>query len=127
MPNIVKVIDASALAAVIFGETSAETVAAEARGCDLVAPYLLEFELVNVCVSKIRRTPADRELLLAAYSRRATIKVETMDVDYAAILVLAQQTGLTGYDASYLLLARTLGVELVTLDRQLQIAAEKFR
>jgi predicted nucleic acid-binding protein len=49
-----------------------------------------------------------------------------MEVDHAAVLVLAQRTGLTGYDASYLLLSRTLGVELVTLDRQLAEAAEKL-
>ncbi len=128
MPNIViKVIDASALAAAIFGEASAEYVAAQVRGCDLVAPHLLEFELVNVCISKMRRVPADRELLLTAYRKRGTIKVETVDVDYADVLALAQRTGLTGYDASYLLLAHTLGVDLVTLDRQLQTAAEKFK
>jgi len=50
-----------------------------------------------------------------------------MDVDHVAVLALAHSTGLTGYDASYLLLARTLGVELVTLDRQLAEAAEKFK
>jgi predicted nucleic acid-binding protein len=128
MPNIViKVIDASAMAAVLFGEASAENIAARVRGCELVAPYLLEFELVNVCISKIRRTPADRELFLAAYTKREAIKVESMAVDYADVLALAQRTGLTGYDASYLLLARTLGVELVTLDRQLQSATETFK
>ena len=37
------------------------------------------------------------------------------------------RTGLTTYDASYLWLARDLGVELVTLDRQLAEAAEKFQ
>ena len=50
-----------------------------------------------------------------------------MDVDHSAVLALAQRTGLTGYDASYLLLARTLEAELVTLDRQLAAAAETFR
>jgi predicted nucleic acid-binding protein len=128
MPNIViKVIDASALAAAIFGETSAEHIAVRVRGCDLVAPHLLEFELVNVCIIKMRRVPADRELFLAAYRKRGTIKVETLDVDYAEVLALAQRTGLTGYDASYLLLAQILGVELVTLDRQLLAASEKFK
>jgi predicted nucleic acid-binding protein len=50
-----------------------------------------------------------------------------MDVDHAAVLALAQRAGLTGYDASYLHLAWTLEVELVTLDRQLAEAAEKYR
>lgn len=124
---MIKVIDASALAAAIFAEASAEQIAAEVRDCDLVAPTLLDFELVNVCITKMRRTPAQRTFLLDRYSIRRTIKIETVDVDYGAVLVLAQHTGLTGYDASYLHLARTLNAELVTLDRQLAAAAEKFR
>ncbi len=122
-----KVIDASALIAVIFGEPAADNVAVRVRGCSLVAPAILDFELVNACISKMRRTPADRDRLLAAYRARWTMTVETMDVDHTAVLALAQRTGLTGYDASYLHLARTLEVELVTLDRQLAEAAEKFQ
>jgi hypothetical protein len=33
-----KVVDASALAAVIFDETTAESIAAQVRGCDLISP-----------------------------------------------------------------------------------------
>jgi predicted nucleic acid-binding protein len=124
--TVIKVIDASALAAAIFAEESAEDVAARVHGYELVAPQLLDFELVNICITKIRRAPAQRTELLARYERRWAIKVETMDVDHTAVLALAQRTGLTGYDASYLHLARTLEVELVTLDRQLADAAEKF-
>ena len=123
---VIKVIDASALAAAIFAEASAEEVMVRVEDCELVAPTLLDFELVNICISKMRRAPAAREVLLAQYATRRAIKVQTMDVDHTAVLALAQRTGLTGYDASYLHLARTLEVELVTLDRQLAEAAEKF-
>ena len=126
MAIVTKVIDASALAAVIFGEESAEGVTAQIEGCELVAPQLLEFELVNICVTKMRRVPSDSDWLVARFARRRVMKVETMEVDHSAVLALAQRTGLTGYDASYLHLARTLEVELVTLDRQLAEAAEKF-
>jgi predicted nucleic acid-binding protein len=127
MPSIeTKVVDASALVALIFGEPSAEAVANRTSGCNLVAPALLAFEIANTCVSKIRRQPARRTDFLAAYEIRKQIRFEIMEVDHAAVLVLAQRTGLTGYDASYLLLSRTLGVELVTLDRQLAEAAEKL-
>jgi predicted nucleic acid-binding protein len=122
-----RVIDASALVALLFAEPSAPMVADQMRGCDLVAPPLLDFEIVNACTSKIRRQPALREALLEAYAARWQFKIETMDVDHSTVLALAQRTGLTGYDASYLHLARTLEVELVTLDRQLAEAAEKFR
>ena len=111
----------------MFAEASAEVVAAQVQGCDLVAPTLLDFELVNICITKMRRPGAEHALLLARFATRGTILVETMDVDHGAVLALAQRTGLTGYDASYLHLARTLEVELVTLDRQLAEAAEKFQ
>jgi predicted nucleic acid-binding protein len=121
-----KVIDASALVALLFAEAQGSTVADQIRGHELVAPALLDFETVNVCLSKMRRQPERREALLDAFAGRRQLKIETMEVDHAAVLALAQRTGLTGYDASYLHLARTLEVELVTLDRQLAEAAEKF-
>ena len=55
-------------------------------------------------------------------SRRLTFRVQMRDVDIAQCLELAEQTGLTVYDASYLWLARDMGVSLVTLDRKLAAA-----
>ncbi len=124
---VTKVVDASAMVAVLFDEPTANTVAERIRGCVLISSALLDFEIANTCLSKIRREPYRRDDLLAAYAARRQIKIETMDVDHDAVLALAQQTGLTGYDASYLYLARTLEVELVTLDRQLQTAAEALQ
>jgi predicted nucleic acid-binding protein len=42
-------------------------------------------------------------------------------------LELAAATGLTAYDASYLWLARRLGADLVTLDKQLAKAERPWR
>ncbi len=44
-------------------------------------------------------------------------------VDHAGVFVLALDTGLSGYDASYLWLARDLDVPLLTFDRRLTEAA----
>jgi predicted nucleic acid-binding protein len=41
------------------------------------------------------------------------------DVDHADAVLVAQATGLSTYDASYLWLAGSLGADLVTLDRRL--------
>lgn len=91
---------------------------------NLVAPALLDFELANVCLLKLRRRPELRFFLLAAYRLRAKIRVEEVAVDHDQVLELATLTGLTAYDASYLWLSRRLSAELVTLDRQLARAAE---
>jgi predicted nucleic acid-binding protein len=119
----IKVVDASAVAAILFGEPEAAAVAERLEGARLAAPSLLAFELANVCLTKIRRQPAQREALRAALRLARRLKVETVAVDHAAALDLAEATGLTAYDASYLWLSRSLGGALVTLDRKLAAAS----
>jgi predicted nucleic acid-binding protein len=119
----VKVVDASALAALLFGEPEAEDVARRLDGARLGAPGLLDFELANVCVVKCRRHPHQREALLVAFQLRHRLAIQEIAVDHAAVLEIALATGLTAYDASYLWLARQLGAELVTLDKRLQQVA----
>jgi predicted nucleic acid-binding protein len=121
---VIKVVDASALAAVLFGEDLADAVAASLSGAELVAPHLLDFELANICLTKIRRAPELRESMITGYRLHQTMGIQRMEVDHAQVLALAEHTALTAYDASYLWLARELGCELVTLDRQLARAAE---
>ncbi len=115
----VKVIDASAFAALLFGEPDAETVL-QAVGTDrLAAPTLLEYELANVCWKVLRRRPEQREAILATYAARHLFAVDEHPVNTDEVVPLAEATGLTAYDASYLWLSRHLRVPLVSLDRQL--------
>ena len=114
-----KVIDASALAAMVFGEPEGLAVARSVNDSPLLAPALLDFELANVCWKKCRRMPEQRGVFLAAYALRQAVAIELVAVDHDQTLALAFQTGLTAYDASYLWLSRSLGVELVTLDARL--------
>jgi predicted nucleic acid-binding protein len=123
----VKVVDASALAALLFGEPEGEAVAAQLADVELTAPSLLHFELANVCLIKARRHPAQREALTAAFLLRSRLRVKDVSVDHDAVLELAAATGLTASDASYLWLAQQLGAEFVTLDRQLATAAQARR
>jgi len=115
----VKVVDASAIAALLFGEPDGEAIAARLSDARLVAPTLLSFELANVYLTKSRRYPDKRAALTAAFRLRHRLGVEEVNVDQDGALELAIATDLTSYDASYLWLARRLGAELVTLDRQL--------
>jgi predicted nucleic acid-binding protein len=118
-----KVVDASAIAALLFGEPQGEAVARRIEGVRLVAPNLLGLELANVCVTKCRRHPRQSEELLAAFALRRRLAVEEVAVELAAAVEIALATGLTAYDAAYLWLARELGAELVTLDEALERAA----
>ena len=119
----VKVVDASAVAAVVFAEPEGRDIAVRLETATLVAPALLAFEIANVCLKKLRRDPARRASLFEAFLLQAGLTIETRQVDHREVLDLAEQFGLTSYDASYLWLARHLDAELVTVDRQLAGAA----
>ncbi len=114
-----KVVDASAIAALLFQEPNGEAMAHRLEGFRLVAPTLFSYELANVCWLKCRRFPADRDMLLGAFARRGGLNIDELSVDHDGVIRLAAETGLTAYDASYLWLARRLGAELVTLDAAL--------
>lgn len=103
----ISVVDASALAALVFGE--AEAIAARPERVRLVAPALLGFEQAKVCLTRMRREPAWREALRAAFRLVDRLAVETVSVDHGDALDLAAATGLTAYEASHLWLARALG------------------
>jgi predicted nucleic acid-binding protein len=123
----VKVVDASALGAIIFKEPERREIAGRLESARLVAPALLGFEIVNACLTKLRRHPELRASILEAFLLQDGLMIETAEVDHAGILTLAEQFRLTGYDASYLWLAQRLNAELVTLDRQLGSAAARLR
>jgi predicted nucleic acid-binding protein len=71
----------------------------------------------------MRRYPDRRDALRVAFGMLEHMEVDIVDVDHGEVLGLAERTGLTTYDASYLWLARRTGAELVTLDRRLEAAA----
>jgi len=118
----VKVVDASALAELLFDEPEAQDVAGRLEDGHLVAPALLSFEIASVCLKKLRNNPKQREALLAAFALYARMPIEIVEVDHADAVQLAEAFGLSSYDAAYLWLATTLAAELVTLDRRLQTA-----
>jgi predicted nucleic acid-binding protein len=119
----VKVVDASAAAALVYAEAEEVEIAERLRGVRLVAPVLLPFEMASICLKKMRRDPASGGALLDAFDRFRRLQIASLEVDHAAVIELANRAGLSSYDASYLWLARQLGAELVTLDARLEAAA----
>lgn len=119
------VIDASALAAVVFGEPHAEAVVARIDGTTVFAPDLLKFEMINTAWKKVRRQPADAVKIFTAlsFALNDDANIVWHDVDPTAVALVAYATGLTAYDASYLWLAGSLGVDLVTLDARIAAAS----
>jgi len=91
----VKVIDASSLVAIMFDEPEVETIALKLEGATLVAPTLLGFEIVNACLTKLRRHPDRRVGILQAFVLQGGLTIETAEVDHASVFALAEQFRLT--------------------------------
>ena len=120
-----KVVDASAIGALAFGEPEADTIAERLSGAELLAPALLPYEIASICLKKIRRHPAQRAGLINALGLAGRLQLTLLEVDHGEVIELAERSALSTYDASYLWLAMRHG-ELVTLDKRLAMAARKF-
>jgi predicted nucleic acid-binding protein len=120
------VVDASVLAAITFGEPDSEEWSQRLDGCALYAPALLQYELASVARKKCRQRPdLTRQILLATgltLDRRRGIT--WMDPNPVDVVLIANATGLSTYDASYLWLAGYLEADLVTRDRALSVALD---
>jgi predicted nucleic acid-binding protein len=113
------VVDASAIGAIAFGEPDGPTLKAHLEGETLVAPALIDFELMNIAVKKARKRPETAGQIAVGLGAALQLPLTRVAVPGLEILVLASETGLTAYDAAYLWLARSRDVELVTLDKTL--------
>ena len=123
------VVDASALAAVVFQEPGFARVARQLEGAIVHAPALLKYELANVAVTKARRQHADAARIVAALAVALGDRsdINWHDINASDVALVAIAAGTTAYDASYLWLAGSLGADLVTLDAGLARAVDSHR
>lgn len=121
------VVDASAVAAMLFDEPEGATIRAHTRGETLIAPHLVDYELANICWKRIRREPSDAPASITMLKGLARVGLNRVNVPAVDVAELAWRTGLTAYDASYLWLAMSRDVELVTLDDRLARVNQALR
>lgn len=122
MGDELAVVDASAVASLLFGEPRGAEVAEALGDRHLIAPTLLRYELASVCLKKRQLYPAGKEALLQALGFLDRLKLREVGVVEREVIELAERMQLTYYDTCYLWLAHELGADLVTLDSQLQEA-----
>lgn len=115
------VVDASAVAAVLFDEPEAAPIVASVSG-RLVAPTLLRYEIASVCTTLTIRHPAEADSIGARYRLLGSLALDYAEPDWDGLPALASRWGLSAYDAAYLQLALALGAPLVTLDARLAAA-----
>lgn len=122
------VLDASAGVALLLQEQLAPQVDATIRqhqtaGTSMVVPPVFWLEVVNAIDRGKQRTGARA---LEAIAELDALGLETAEQDRAAVLLtidLVERHGLISYDASYLALVIQRDARLLTLDRDLAVAA----
>lgn len=67
------VVDASAICAVAFGESSTDDVVRRVDGRRMIAPTLLRYEFASTALEKQRQEPGQRELLRRALELSARL------------------------------------------------------
>ncbi|HET6493710.1 MAG TPA: type II toxin-antitoxin system VapC family toxin [Burkholderiales bacterium] len=120
----VTVVDASAVAAVVFDEPEAAPVMASLQQA-IIAPSLIRYEMASVCAVKLMRGPRQAKATLDRYRLFNGLEIEFAEPDWDTLPVLARQWELTAYDAAYLQLALARHAPLVTLDARLAAAYDK--
>ena len=120
------VVDASVMAAVTFGEPDAGAWMRRLDGAAVFAPRLLQYELQSVAQKKCRKHPRLAARIVEALRRALDPEtgITWVDPDPADVVLVANATGLTTYDASYLCLAGSVGADLATADRALAAAID---
>ena len=87
---------------------------------DWISPAIWRAEVLNSLYVMQRSGLLDLPRALAAYSNAsAATRSDNREEAPALVLATAKATGLTAYDALYVILAREKGIALVTEDRQI--------
>lgn len=86
----------------------------------LIAPELLVFEVINALKTCVRN-----KRITADIAQQLLREFESWDISYfkienKSVLKLAVELELSGYDASYLYLAKKMKCELLTWDKKLK-------
>jgi predicted nucleic acid-binding protein len=124
---MILVVDASAVAAMVFEEAEAAAIRAHIRGETVVAPQLIDYEIANVCCKRMQRYPDRRLHTLTMLSSLERVAMTRLPVEATAVARLAANTGLSANDAAYLWLAMSRDAELITLDKRLAQVNEQLR
>jgi len=120
------VIDANVLAAVLFAEPNRDEAEAQMRGRTLCAPALLDYELANVALNKVRGKSMSVDDAGRALAEYVTLDVERWEADPDELVRIGEEYRLSAYDAAYLWVAGRVRAPIASFDRRLAAAAAAY-
>ena len=119
------VVDASVLAAVLFGEAQQASAEQSMAGKSLFAPWLIDHEIVSVSLKMVQLGFVDEAA--KGLADLAKFRIVRSGTNVEQQLDVARRHDLSAYDAAYLQLALELNAPLATFDRKLAQAAQRER
>lgn len=117
------VVDASAVAEILFGTESGRRAAALLDGHELFAPQHLTAEVASVIRGWSLSRQITDEQALRAFRDFDALGVEELPMMSMLPAVYALRNNLSAYDAMYVVLARATQCSLLTLDARLAASA----
>lgn len=91
----------------------------------LIAPTLFPYELANGVWAAAKRERLSMKVARDALRNLVDCEVETREPDLEKVLEIALKHRVAAYDAAYVALAKSLGVDLWTADRPLYNSVRK--
>jgi predicted nucleic acid-binding protein len=127
------VVDSSAICALCFDDEAtpaSDLLLEQLEPGGVWVPSLFLWEVANVLLIAERRQRISQAERVEALQLLTSLDLQLDDAATAVVwhdgIQLAQQTGLTSYNAAYLELAMRLGTPLATRDPELQRAAQQL-
>lgn len=117
------VVDASAVAEILFGTRAGRRVAALIDGHELIAPQHLTAEVASVIRGWSLSGQITDEQALRAFREFDALGIEQMPMMSMLTTVYALRHNISAYDAMYVVLARAAQCSLLTLDARLAASA----
>jgi predicted nucleic acid-binding protein len=118
------VIDTSALIAVIAGEAERDRIISITKGCSLVGPGSIPWEVGNAFSAMFKQSRLMLDEAQKGINIFESIPIRYVQVDLLRAITIAKKTNMYAYDAYFLDCAIGLKVPLLTLDRKLKQAAQ---
>lgn len=111
------VLDTSAVLAVVLNEPERVDIIGLTRGCELLAPSVLPYEIGNALTGLLKRRIHTVEQTRAAWNAFSAVPLELREIDVGPALMLAARQGLYAYDAYVIQCAIEARCQLLSLDK----------